>query len=216
MSFTVLEADQRSPEWFKARAGRLTGSVAAEMMATRKDSTEAAARRDLRTRLVLERIVGEPLEDDYQNFDMRRGIELEPEAIGAYEALTGRIVWRTGFLAHEELPIGCSLDGHFGEFEGLLELKCPRSANHLRYLRTRGLPAEHRWQVIHNLFVTGAQWAEFVSYDPKFPEPLRLFIHRYERVQSEIDSYEMLLRQFLREVDAEFAEVSRMAMVAVA
>lgn len=211
MSFRVIDAEQRSPEWFQARAGRLTGSVAADITATLKSGGEPAGRRDLRTRLVLERLTGQPLEDDYQNGDMRRGIELEPEAIAAYEALTGELVQRTGFLAHDDLLVGCSLDGHFGTFDGLLELKCPRSANHLRYLRSGAmLPAEHKWQVLHNLFVTGAQWAEFVSYDPRFPEPLRLFRVRVERNQTEVDAYELILRQFLSEVEKEYAEIALM------
>lgn len=217
MSFTIIDAEQRSPEWFKARAGRVTGSVAGDVCAAPlKSGGEPAVKRDLRTRLALERLTGQPLEDDYQNADMRRGIELEPEAIAAYEALTGELVQRTGFLCHDELLIGCSLDGHFGDFTGLLELKCPRSANHLKYLRAGTLPAEHRWQIVHNLFVTGADYAEFVSYDPKFPEPLRLFRLRYDRVESEMVSYELLLRQFLKDVEAEYAEIARLALTVVA
>jgi hypothetical protein len=55
VSFTVVMAEQRSPEWFAARLGRLTGSRAADMLATIK-SGEAAARRDLRVQLVVERL----------------------------------------------------------------------------------------------------------------------------------------------------------------
>lgn len=211
MTFTIVEAEQRSPEWFAARVGRMTGSCASDMMGKLRNGDENAARRDLRTKLALERITGQSLEDDYLNGDMRRGIELEPEAIAAYEAHTGNLVQRTGFLACTEYPIGCSLDGHVGNFDGIVELKCPRPANHLKYLRAGGLPAEHRYQVAHNLLVTGAKWADFGSYCPVFPEPLRLFVVRVVRNDVEIKSYELLLRAFLAEVDDEVDAIQRLA-----
>ena len=212
--FTVIEAEQRSAGWFAARAGKLTGSVAADIAATLKSGGEPASRRDLRTRLALERLCGRSLEDDYVNGDMKRGIELEPEALAAYEALTGDMVQRTGFLAHSELALGCSLDGHLGEFDGIVELKAPRPANHLKYLRAGVLPAEHRFQIVHNLFVTGAAFADFCSYSPDFPEPLRLFRVRVKRDEAEIASYKLLAVAFLNEVQKEYDEILALAGVA--
>lgn len=213
MNFTIIDAPQRSSEWFAARAGRLTGSVAAEAMAAPlKSGGEPAARRDLRTRLALERIIRRSLEDDYLNADMKRGIALEPDALAAYEAATGMLIQLTGFLSHNTLPIGSSLDGHVDGFFGIVELKAPRPANHLKYLRAGVLPAEHRWQIVHNLFVTGAQFADFCSFAPDFPEPLRLFRVRVERNEADIASYELLARQFLAEIDREYQEILSMAL----
>src|SRR6185295_6009416 len=110
-AFTVVDAPQRSPEWFAARLGRLTGSRAGDMMATIK-SGEAASRRDLRLQLVLERLTGTVQDDGYVSADMRRGIAREPAALAAYEVATGHLVQTTGFLQHDTLPAGCSLDGH--------------------------------------------------------------------------------------------------------
>jgi hypothetical protein len=203
--FTVLECEQRSPEWFSARAGRLTGSVASDIFATLKSGGEAACRRDLRTRLVVERLTGRPQEDDFQNADMRRGIELEPLARRAYEARTANLVEQSGFLAHTDLLVGCSLDGHVGDFEGIVELKCPRSARHFAYLKAGVFPVEHKYQVIHNMFVSGAAWCDFVSFDPTMPEKLQVFVVRVPRDEKEMASYEFAARQFLKEVDAEYA-----------
>lgn len=211
--FTVVEAPQRSPEWFGARAGRLTGSVAADALAAPlKSGGEPAARRDLRTRLALERLTHRSLEDDYLNADMKRGIALEPDAVAAYEAASGRIVQPTGFLSCGDLLMGCSLDGHIGDFDGVVELKAPRPANHLKYLRAGVLPAEHRYQVIHNLFVTGARWADFCSFCPDFPEPLQLFRVRVDRNQTDIDAYELMARAFLTEVEKEYEAILSLAL----
>jgi hypothetical protein len=111
VNFTINNAEQRSPEWFAARCGRLTGSQAGDMLATVKSKGEAAGRRNLRAKLVVERLTGEPQEDGFDSEWMRRGRELEPRAFDEYEAATGNVVRRTGFLSHTELPVGCSLDG---------------------------------------------------------------------------------------------------------
>src|SRR5678810_58748 len=132
--FVVIDADQRSPEWFAARLGRLTGSRAVDMLATIK-SGEAAARRDLRMQLVCERLTSVLQEEAFVNAAMQRGIDCEPLARDLYERQTGCFMQATGFLAHTEYMAGCSLDGHVGEFEGIVELKCPKSATHLKYLR---------------------------------------------------------------------------------
>lgn len=211
-AFTIVEAPQRSAEWFAARAGRLTGSVAADMLATIK-SGEAAARRDLRARLVVERLTGEPQEDGYVNAAMQRGIDKEPEALAAYEAL-GHLTRRTGFLRHDGLMVGCSLDADVDDFEGIVELKCPKSATHLSYLRGSGLPAQYRPQVLHNLWITGARWCDFVSFDDRFPPALRLFVVRVERddkLEAELAAYEAAALKFLSEVELEVEQVLALA-----
>lgn len=199
---TIIDAPQRSPEWFAARCGRLTASAAAAMLATIK-SGEAAARRDLRTKLVVERLTGQPQEDGFVSADMQRGVELEADAFAAYEAQTGAVVERVGFLRHDALLIGCSPDGVLDGGTGILELKVPKSATHLRYLRDGSLPAEYVGQIRHTLWVTGAKYVEFVSYDPRFPDHLQLFIHRVERVEIDVLAYAKCAEKFLAEVEAE-------------
>lgn len=209
--FHVLTCAQRSPEWYAARAGVLTASVAADMLATVKKG-EAASRRDLRTRLVVERLTGQPIEDLYLylNADMKRGIELEPEARAVYEATTGELTTEVGFVRHDTLPIGCSPDGVIGDFAGGVEIKCPKPATHLGYLRGGVLPSEYVAQVTHTLYITGAPWYDFASYDPRFPEPLRLFVVRVHAKDLDLAGYETTLKAFLAEVDAEHAEVAKM------
>lgn len=202
-AFTVVQVEQRSPEWFAARAGRLTGSAAADMLATIK-SGEAAARRDLRLRLVCERLTGQPQDDTFVNAAMQRGIECEPLAIGAYEIANAVLVQRSGFLASTIYQAGCSLDGHVGDFEGIVEVKCPKSATHLRYLRGGAVPAEYLPQMRHNLWITGAAWCDFVSWDDRFPAEMQLFIARLTREQAAIEDYEKKALAFLAEVDVEY------------
>lgn len=172
---------------------------------------EAAARRDLRVRLVVERLTGQPQESGYINAEMQRGIDKEAEARALYEAVTGQLVQTTGFLQHTELMTGASLDGHIGDWSGLLELKAPKSATHLSYLRNPGkVPSEHLAQCTHMLWLTGAPWLDFCSFDDRFPAPLHLFIARLHAAQVDLKAHELAVRLFLKEVDTELASVNKL------
>jgi hypothetical protein len=209
MTFDIIDVPQRSPEWFAARLGRLTGSRAKDMLATIK-SGEAAARRDLRTQLAVERLTGRTQEDGYVNAEMQRGIDLESAARDAYEALTGQIAQQTGFLQHRILMAGCSLDGHVGHFDLLVSLKCPKSATHLRYLKDGRMPPEHVPQMLHELWISGAKAYDFLSFDDRFPEPLQTFHVRIQRDDKAIAEYEAKALAFLAEVEAEVATVQKL------
>lgn len=207
--FTVLEAAQRSPAWFAARLGRLTASRAADMLATLK-SGEAISRRELRRQLVRERQTGQVGEDRLETPAMQAGRAREPLAREWYEALTGAFVTQTGFLAHRTLQAGVSLDGHVGDYLGLLELKCPTATTHADYLAAGDqIPGAHRKQIIHALWITGARWCDWMSFSPEFPPDLRAVVVRVDRDEREIASYALAATLFLREVDAAAAPHAR-------
>lgn len=214
--FTIHEAEQRTPEWFAARAGRLTSSAAADLFKEgKKKGEESYMRRDLRIRLALEQMTGQPQEDDARpTTAMQRGIDREADARLAYEAETGTLVEQAGFLAHTGCMAGTSLDGYVGDFAGIVELKCPKSATHISYLKSKTLPAEYLPQLRHHVWVTGAQWADFVSFDDRLPEHLRLVIYRVTRDQLDIPGYEQAALAFLKEVEAEIADLRSLRTVA--
>lgn len=207
MKFHVIEHEQRSPAWFLARSGRLTGSRAADMLAKIKTG-EAAARRDYRLRLAVERLTGAPQESGFVTSDMQRGIDMEAAAFAAYEAATGEMVRRTGFICGEEHMVGCSLDGDVSGFAGILELKVPKSTTHIAYFKSGGLPSAYLPQVTHNLWVTGAEWCDFASFDDRLPKPLRLFRVRVYAKEVGLAAYEAEAMKFLAEVDAEVKALS--------
>lgn len=205
--YVVVEAEQRSEEWRLARCGRLTASVAKHILSTGRGGGEAVGRRDLRIQLATERITGQPIEDGFQSDAMRRGAELEAEAIAAYEAHTGSLVQRVGFLAHIALPIGCSPDGMIDNAVGGAEIKAPKQATHLGYLLAKTLPEDYRPQILHSLLVTEADYWDFCSYDPRFPEPLQIFCIRTKRDDVDLKAYRLSVELFLGEVSKQESEV---------
>ncbi len=203
LPFTIIEAEQRSPEWFAARAGRLTGSRAADIVKKgRKAGEESFARRDYRNQLVSERIDPKHSQEPaFITHEIRRGIELEPLAFGAYEANTGSVVRKTGFLSCDQIEAGCSLDGDINKFSGIIELKCPKMATHLEYRADpKSFVKEYSAQVAHNLWITGAAFCDLISFDDRFPEPLQFLRVRVERYDAGIPEYEAEALKFLDEV----------------
>ena len=214
--FQIIDAEQRSEEWFTARLGRVTGSVADCVTAKPKTGNgEAITRADLRIQLATEVITGRPEnDDDYLSRDMKRGILLEPDALIAYEAFTGETARKTGFLSMSTHMVGCSLDADVDEFRGIVEAKCPKSRIHLGYIKAKRVPPEYVKQITHNLWVTGAKWVDFVSYNNMVPEHLQVFVVRAYPNEFEIAAYEKELLKFLAEVNLTVKELTDMRVAA--
>jgi putative phage-type endonuclease len=195
----IMNAPQGTQEWLAERAGCCTASRAADVLAKIKNG-EAATRRKYRLQLVTERLTGNPVQG-YQNAAMQWGIQTEPEARAVYEAFTGWIVEETGFAKHAAIPwCGASPDGLVSD-DGLVEIKCPESTTHLEWMERGTVPPEHVPQIQFQLWITGRQWVDFVSYDPRFPERLQLFVVRVPRDDDYIKGLEKEVMDFLAGVE---------------
>ena len=196
---------QRAPEWRAIRCGKLTASDAKDMLATIKTG-EAAARRDLRATLVAERLTGRSQDEAFVNDAMQHGIDTEDAARRCYEAERGDLVTAVGFLARDELAAGCSPDGLVGD--GLLELKCPKTATHLTYMRDpSALVATYKAQLTHALWVSGAPWIDVASFDNRLTPNLQFVVVRLERTAVDLAAHEAAARKFLTEVDLDVASL---------
>lgn len=199
---------QQTDEWFAKRLGKATASKFKDVMATIKTG-EAATRRNYRVQLVVERLTGKK-EDSYTNAAMTWGNETEPLARIAYECRTGLIVEQVDFVDHPHLMAGASPDGLIGE-DGGLEIKCPhQSAVHVETIQS-GMPSEHMAQVQGAMWITGRKWWDFVSYDPRMPEHLQLYVQRIERDDKYIADLESKVTVFLREVESTIKQLNERA-----
>lgn len=210
--FQVIDCEQRSPEWFAARAGRVTGTAADAMLAKGRGKEESVQRAALRTRLAVEQFTGKPMqESNFTTAAMQRGVELEPVALATYEAVTGTLIQTTGFVSHVELMVGTSLDAHVGDFEGLVEVKCPEARAHLATLRTGFISEAYERQMMHGLWMTGAAWCDFVSFNPDFGDKLALKVIRRYAKDYDLAAYELALRLFLGEVEREYQALKELS-----
>lgn len=198
---------QGSPEWFAARCGLATASRFSDVVAKIK-SGEAAGRRNYRAQLVCERLTGVPAET-FESAAMRWGTETEPQARAAYEARTGELVEQVAFIRHPGLLAGASPDGLVGN-DGGIECKCPLTATHIETL-LKGMPPEHIPQIQGAMWLTGRKWWDFISFDPRMPENLQLFVQRVHRDDVYIKRLEEEVRGFLSEVDQLIIELQKKA-----
>lgn len=199
---------QGSAEWFAARCGKVTASRVADVIAKTK-SGWGASRANYAAQLVAERLTGDVAES-YTNAAMAWGTEQEPLARNAYSFMQDVDVAEIGFVDHPAIDMaGASPDGLVGD-TGLVEIKCPNTATHIETLRGQSIPAKYETQMLWQMACTGRQWCDYVSFDPRMPESMRLFIKRLPRDAKRISELESLVSDFLAEVDATVADLRRL------
>lgn len=189
--------DQRSPDWFAARLGKVTASRIADVCAKTKNGV-SATRTNYMTQLIVEKLTQQPTEG-YTSREMEWGTEQEPYARAAYSARTGQLVDEVGFVPHPTILFaGASPDGIVGS--GLVEIKCPNTATHLEWLLSEKIPSKYRMQMQWQMACTKAASCDFVSYDPRLPAHLQLLIINVPRDEAEIKTLEWEVNAFLTEM----------------
>jgi putative phage-type endonuclease len=191
---------QRSPEWFAQRWGLATASKFNDVLAKTK-SGYSASRKNYMAQLLIERLTPPPTEDNgWKSEAMSFGIDNEPVARLAYELETGNTVVEAFFEKHKTLQAGASPDGYVND-DGLVEIKVPNLATHLDTLRNQEVPTQYIAQVQGQLWITGREWCDFVSYTPYLENDAQLFIKRVKRDTKFISNLTQELKLFLKELD---------------
>jgi putative phage-type endonuclease len=190
--------EQGTPEWFAQRLGKVTASRVADIIAKTKTGV-AASRGNYLAQLVAERLTGQAA-DSFKSGAMQHGTETEPMARMAYETETGQMVTEVAMIQHPKIEMaGASPDGLVGE-DGLVEIKCPNTSTHIATLMADKAPSGYIAQMQWQMACTGRAWADFVSFDPRMPEDMQLFIKRVPRDEKLIAEYEAEVIKFLAEV----------------
>jgi len=188
---------QGSPEWHDARRGKITGTGFSKVLSTRGNT-----RADYMKKLLLERKTGITAQG-FSNADMEWGIQTEPQARAYYEKMTGWEVEQVGFIDHplEQYRgyVGVSPDGSVDLTQGCIEIKCPKTDTHLEYIAKNVLPSKYVAQVQGVMWVTGAGWCDFISFDPRVKEEpfLRIYV---ERDQAYINKLAAAVDVFIQEM----------------
>jgi putative phage-type endonuclease len=203
-----MDIEQGTPEWFAARLGKATGSRIADIIAKTKTGY-STSRANYAAQLVCERLTGKVAES-FTNTAMQWGTETEPLARAAYEVKTGEMVDQVGFVDHPSIEnSGASPDGLVGLF-GMLEIKCPNTATHIETLLSQQVPTKYITQMQWQMACAGRQWCDFVSFDPRMPENLQLFIKRVEYDPPYVAMLEKEVIQFLMDVEANVNQLRKL------
>lgn len=202
----IEKVEQGTPEWFAARLGNVTASRVADVIAKTK-SGYAASRENYMAQLICERMTN-TVAESYTNAAMQWGTETEPLARAAYESLTDVLVDEVGYIAHPTIErAGASPDGLVGVF-GLLEIKCPNTATHIDTLISEQVPTKYITQMQWQMSCTGRTWADFVSFDPRLPSGLQMFVKRVEFDAEYVAMLKEEVIKFLAELDAKISKLN--------
>ena len=204
MSQSIIE--QGSAEWHAKRCGKVTASKIADMLSKTKNGW-GAGRTNYRAQLVAERLTG-IVADSYTNEAMEWGTATEAEARDAYSFYCNADVVQIDFVDHPSIEMtGCSPDGLVSE-HGLVEIKCPNTATHITTLLGGTIPGKYQLQMMWQMACTGRHWCDFVSFDPRMPDDMRMFVQRLERDDAKIAEIAAEVGVFLGEVDAMVSDLT--------
>jgi putative phage-type endonuclease len=202
----IEKVEQGTPEWFAARLGNVTASRVADVIAKTK-SGYSASRDNYMAQLICERLAN-TVAESFTNAAMQWGTETEPLARAAYESVADVLVDEVGYMPHPTIErAGASPDGLVG-VDGLLEIKCPNTATHIDTLISEQVPAKYITQMQWQMACTRRAYCDFVSFDPRLPNGLQLFV---KRVEYDAEYAEMLAAEvvkFLAELDAKIFKLN--------
>jgi putative phage-type endonuclease len=152
--------EQRSKEWFAARANRITGSAIGAILGLSPFATPA----DVMRRMVRD-YHGQPSEFK-GNVATEHGTNNEPNALADFVMQYDAVV-ECGFYVHPDFEwLGASPDGLIGD-DGLLEIKCPYSKRHDASGFVSIDEQQHYLaQIQYQLFCTGRKWTKFYQWSP--------------------------------------------------
>lgn len=195
----VIDCEQGTEEWFAARLGKVSASRIADLTAKTK-SGYSASRANYAAELVCERLTGQRAEK-FTNAAMQHGTEQEPNARAMYELMSDVSVAQIGLVLHPTIEMACaSPDGLVGD-DGLVEIKCPNSATHIETLLGAEIDGKYVKQMQWQMACTGRAWCDFISFDPRLPAEMQLFIRRVPRDGAMIVSLQSEVSSFLSEVE---------------
>lgn len=197
-------AEQGSEAWAMERCGMVTASRCGDVTAMKQNKEEKVERRDYRIELISEILTAVPY-PRYISREMQWGIDQEPFARAAYELSRDVLVETCGFVLHPILDrFGASPDGLVGD-DGLIQIKCPNTTTHLSWMLSGTIPVEHMPQMLAEMSCTQRAWCDFVSYDPRLPEYLQLYVRRFTRDAKLIAVLEREVEHFNSEIDEQIA-----------
>ena len=168
MSIVTHNFDQYSEEYWALKLGRPSASKIAKSILNSQGKPAAGQTTYMHT-LLAEEMAGAQL-DSFQNDAMKRGLEMEPDAVGYYEFVTDQTTSEVGCITNpsvnEHVVISPDRWTPDNNVPGL-EVKCPGPPNQIAYLLGNKCPPEYFPQVQCSMWITEQDHWDFVSYHPE-------------------------------------------------
>lgn len=191
-----IDVAQGTEEWLAQRVGRITASKFRDAVETTAKGARTAKSNLYAAQVAIERISHQPIDEQFVTWQMKRGIEIEPQARMEYEALTGNFATESGIVTTDDGVFSYSTDGFVGD-DGLIEIKSLASAEKIVAMWRDGDMSDYMHQIQGGLWITGRRWADFVMYCPQLETiGKQIFYRRVERDEAFIEKLESDLIEF--------------------
>jgi len=201
--------EQGTPEWHQLRCGKVTASRVADIVRKVKSGGVSASRQRYLGELVAERLTGAPTVG-FKSADMEWGNANEDNARQFYAFMNDVTLETIAFVPHPTIEMaGASPDRLVGA-DGLVEIKAPAVHTHIDTLLTDAIEPDYLKQMCWQMACTGRQWVDYVSYEPRLPENLRMFTKRVHRDETAIKAMEAEVEKFLAEVEDTIHQLQRL------
>jgi len=192
---------QRTDDWWNARRGQVGASRVYDVCTGGKGIT----RQNFMDELICLIVTGQ--KDNFTNQYIEWGIDQEPKARQMYEIVTGNDVAEVGWVCHPHLHrTGASPDGLVSD-DGLLEIKCPASKTHQAFILNDKIAKKYIYQMQWQMECTGRKWCDFASYDPRFPDPLKIKIQRVNFDKELVEKITENVVTFVNELEEKLAHI---------
>ncbi len=191
----IIDCEQNSDLWYSVRNGKVTASRFSDVLAKGAGKT----RKDYLYDLAAERLTGKAERFSFKSKDMEHGQVTEAQAREEYSLWTGNDFKRVGFCVLND-DVGASPDSLVGD-DGLLEVKSPKTTTQIESYLKKEMPSKHVAQVQGQLWVTGRQWCDFVSFDPDILTPARFLCIRIFRDEDYIKNLEIEVNKFVADLE---------------
>lgn len=217
--------EQRTPEWYLARKGKFTASEIANLLVASKKKDEAFG--DTAISYINDKVNEVMMPDSmFVNFieeyqlstpALRWGNTFEADARDLYSERTGYIVVETGFFEYGN-HAGGSPDGIMPSENGIIEIKCPfEGKTHVVFMemtKPSDLLAANKkyyYQIQANLLFTGADFCDFISFNPRMSDLMRMKQLRIARDNDAIILLKERIRLASELLESKITNLSRIA-----
>jgi len=189
MSIEIHNMEQRSPEWFAIRKGRIGGSEADGLLTPAKMKT-------LLYKKAAEILYDTIEEESYVSAVMQRGIDLEPDALYEYFLETEVLPMNYGYITNESKYCGLSPDGVNKAMTVAQEVKCLSRYKHVEIIDSNTIPKEYHAQLSwYHFVIPTLERVDFISYDPDAPRRIHIIpFYRKEAIDF-TDKYELYINE---------------------
>lgn len=197
-----VNVEQRTPEWIEYRLGKITGTRLKEVL--RADNLPLVYE-------MIAEVVSKQIEEIPVNRAMQRGVDLEPVVRQLYQDKNNEIIEEVGFcLSDDNDYLALSPDGFTLDRKGAIEIKCPSTKTHVKYILDDKIPTDYLPQVCMYFIVNKElQWLDFITYDDRFTDLPMYVIHvTREELSDKIFEFKTKIDKFTEKFEKYYGKLS--------